>query len=320
MNVNILPITSVECIGDFEDEYVYDLEMEDDTDHTFFANDILVHNSNLISITDIRKKLNFELIDSNGDLTPEFVEIENKISDHLNTTIKDWAIEEYNSKDPRFFFKRESVCPRAIWTGKKHYILHLVNKEGEKMNKFKYSGMSLAKSTWSKTLKDLSKEIVETAIMTSADKSEADRMIFELFDDKFKKLPVKDIAERASIKVLNKWEPHSNGMNKIKGSTQNAQWTIFYNELLKKLKLDNKYPKVANGSKIKKVFVKDNQYNIEGIAFQDELPPEFGLEVDYDASFYKGVMKTLEPIYEALGWNLPDPNKQVEISLDDLFG
>ena len=37
-------IESVECIGEWENEYVYDLEMYDET-HTFIANDILVHNS-----------------------------------------------------------------------------------------------------------------------------------------------------------------------------------------------------------------------------------------------------------------------------------
>lgn len=50
-------IESVECIGEFENEYVYDIEMDDNT-HTFIANDILVHNSvysqldEIISTTD----------------------------------------------------------------------------------------------------------------------------------------------------------------------------------------------------------------------------------------------------------------------------
>lgn len=50
-------VKSIECIGEFEDEYVYDIEMVDDT-HTFVANDILVHNSvysqldEIISTTD----------------------------------------------------------------------------------------------------------------------------------------------------------------------------------------------------------------------------------------------------------------------------
>lgn len=38
-----------EQIGEFEDEYVYDVEVDDDT-HTFIANDILVHNSLFVSM------------------------------------------------------------------------------------------------------------------------------------------------------------------------------------------------------------------------------------------------------------------------------
>ena len=37
-----------EEIGVFNDEYVYDVEVDDDT-HTFIANDILVHNSLFVS-------------------------------------------------------------------------------------------------------------------------------------------------------------------------------------------------------------------------------------------------------------------------------
>ena len=41
-------LESCEMIGDFTDEYVYDVEVDDDT-HTFIANDILVHNSLFVS-------------------------------------------------------------------------------------------------------------------------------------------------------------------------------------------------------------------------------------------------------------------------------
>ncbi len=46
MNKNYIieEVESCELIGHFEDEYVYDVEVDDDT-HTFIANDILVHNS-----------------------------------------------------------------------------------------------------------------------------------------------------------------------------------------------------------------------------------------------------------------------------------
>lgn len=42
-------IESCEMIGHFEDEYVYDVEVDDET-HTFIANDILVHNSLFVSM------------------------------------------------------------------------------------------------------------------------------------------------------------------------------------------------------------------------------------------------------------------------------
>lgn len=50
MNKNYIieEVESCELIGHFEDEYVYDVEVDDDT-HTFIANDILVHNSLFVS-------------------------------------------------------------------------------------------------------------------------------------------------------------------------------------------------------------------------------------------------------------------------------
>ena len=45
----LIEIESIEEIGSFEDEYVYDLEMEDES-HTFIANNILVHNTDSIFV------------------------------------------------------------------------------------------------------------------------------------------------------------------------------------------------------------------------------------------------------------------------------
>jgi hypothetical protein len=263
------------------------------------------------------KDLGIKLIDEKGDLTPEFVEAETKIGDYLNDNIKEWAKEKLNSADPRFFFKRESVCPKAIWTGKKHYILYLVNKEGQKMDKFKYSGMMIAKSTWSTKVKDISKNIAKT-IMINKDKKIADDLVINAFDN-FAVLDINDIAERGSIKVLDKWQGKNNEFITAKGTTRQAKYSIWHNLLLKNLKLQNKYRKIENGSKIKMVFIKDNIYNIDGVAYQDEFPKDFNFGVDYEAMFFKGVLKCLEPIYKAMGWNLPDPKKQYEHSLEDLF-
>ena len=52
-------IESCEMIGEFEDEYVYDIEVADDT-HTFIGNNILVHNSLYITFTPMMESCNFK--------------------------------------------------------------------------------------------------------------------------------------------------------------------------------------------------------------------------------------------------------------------
>src|SRR5574344_1056390 len=42
-------VSSCQEIGRYDEEYVYDVEVDDDNNHTFIANDILVHNSLFIS-------------------------------------------------------------------------------------------------------------------------------------------------------------------------------------------------------------------------------------------------------------------------------
>lgn len=49
MNYEIVDIDSIEEIGEFDNEYVYDLEMEDES-RTFIANNILIHNTDSIFV------------------------------------------------------------------------------------------------------------------------------------------------------------------------------------------------------------------------------------------------------------------------------
>jgi len=49
-NYRIVEINKIEEIGSFNDEYVYDLEMDDES-HSFIANNILVHNTDSLFVT-----------------------------------------------------------------------------------------------------------------------------------------------------------------------------------------------------------------------------------------------------------------------------
>lgn len=272
----------------------------------------------IFSIDDILKKVNGNVVDEKGDVTPEFTDIEYKVSVNLNERVKDWAIKMFNTKDCRFEFKRESVCTKAILVKKKHYVMYIRNSEGVKMDKIKYKGLSVVKSTFSQECKNITKNIVK-GILEAPDKKVADAGFFKAYDDFFE-LELNQIAERGSIKVLDKYDDLSDGMNTVKGCPQKPKFSIYYNELVKNLNLQNKYPLIEDGKKIKVAYLKDNKYKMDGIAFLDSLPEEFGVEVDKDRMFGKCVINCLKPIYEAIRWDIPDPKKQFTFALDELFG
>ena len=60
-------IESCELVGNFNDEYVYDIEVNDDT-HTFIANDMLVHNSLFVSFKPAMDHSNWKNLVINDEL------------------------------------------------------------------------------------------------------------------------------------------------------------------------------------------------------------------------------------------------------------
>ena len=273
--------------------------------------------SNFFDISDITSQLSKPYIDEEQKLTAEFIEIETKIKNNLNKKIAEWAIEKLNSKDCRFKFGREAVASKAIWTGKKHYVMHIRNMKGNPTDNIKYKGMALVKATFSRETKNISKEIVK-GILTTPNKKEANGKFFESFEQ-FKGFDIPIISERSSIKVLDDYAKNSTGFQTIKGCPRHVKYSLYYNNLLKLLDLEKKYPKIENGKKIKIIYIKPNKYNIDGIAYLDVLPPEFDLEVDTEKMFEKCIINCLKPIYTALQWEIPDVKLQHEEDLEDLF-
>jgi DNA polymerase elongation subunit (family B) len=271
-----------------------------------------------LSIDDILKKYSSTIVDSDGNLTSEFIDIENKITENLNKGVIAWAEETFNTTDCRFEFKRESACPKVILVKKKHYVMSIKNSEGIKMDKIKYKGLSVVKSTFSDSVKNIVKGIVK-GILDAPDKKTADNKFFISYED-FKNLPTNNIAVRSGIKAMNAWKQSTKGFNTEKGCPRHVKWSIYYNELIKTLNLSNKYPLIEEGKKIKLIYVAPNIYNIQGIAYLDHLPVEFNLIPDRETMFQKCVVRGLEPIFDALKWHVPNPKKQHEISLEELFG
>jgi len=89
MKYEIVDIEEIYEDGSFEDEYVYDLEIEEEgyDNQTFFANDILVHNSNYVTFQEVIASCDWQ-----GD-PKELVLLINeyRLADYLKTCFKKYA-------------------------------------------------------------------------------------------------------------------------------------------------------------------------------------------------------------------------------------
>lgn len=196
---------------------------------------------------------------------------------------------------------REVLANKAIWTGKKHYILNMYDKEGVKYDppKKKIVGIEAVRSSTPNAAREKIKEGLD--IILNGTESDLHSFVNGVRDH-FKKAPIPDISFPRSASDINKW---TDGLGNCKPSTPiQARAAINHNELLKTLKV-HRFKPIASGEKIKFTYlVKFNPHNIPVIGFADIIPPEFKLEnyVDRMKQFNKGFLNPLSTITDAIGW------------------
>jgi DNA polymerase elongation subunit (family B) len=92
---------------------------------------------------------------------------------------------------------------------------------------------------------------------------------------------------------------------------------LLHNAYLKKMDLENKYPLITNGDKIKFVYLaKPNPIKENVIGFMEELPKEFKLEkyIDYNLQFEKTFLDPMQTILDAAKWTAEE-----QLTLESFF-
>lgn len=168
MNFEFVEIESCECIGEFTDEYVYDIEM-DDPSHTFIANDILVHNSLYISYEDIIKSIKDSDKLSLEKKTQIIVDLN---TGHLDAHNREYMDEYYKTRHAKSVqnFELETVALSGVWLDvKKRYAQILLWKDGKTYDMddlpMKVKGLEIVKSSYPtiarKILKSITRYLLE---------------------------------------------------------------------------------------------------------------------------------------------------------------
>ena len=258
--------------------------------------------------------------DNEGKLTTEFHDEVQNIEDFLNDEIKIWGKKSLNSQDCRFVFKREVIADVGVFLQKKRYVLHILDDEGIPMNKYKYTGVEVVRSTMPAAIKPYVKKIIETMLSTQ-DVTQTNNVLNETYKI-FKELPIEDIAFVSGIKGYEKYAVDCDGFKTVKGMPNHVKAAYYHNLLLKKFGIDKEYEEIGSGDKVRYFYVqKPNPYNLSNIAYKYYYPVEFkkAFNIDYEIMFEKIVFNVIERFYENVKWAVQKPGSLTQTNLFDLL-
>ena len=227
--------------------------------------------------------------------------------------------ETMNAYDQKMFMAREAIADKGIWTAKKRYILNVHDMEGVRYKEpqLKIMGIEAVKSSTPAPCREKIKQALK--IIMSGDEKMLNKFIQE-FRDEFMKLPPEDIAYPRSCNGVQKFRGESQLF--AKGAPIHVKGAILYNHLVNKQKLDNKYPLIQEGDKIRFLHLRQpNVYQSSAFSFMTEVPKELDIvdKIDYDEQYTKSFVEPLKVITEKMGW-LIDSSYGVQGTLEDFFG
>lgn len=236
--------------------------------------------------------------------------IQKEIGEYLNNYQSTIAKNILNCDKHSFDLKPEYIVKSAYWSGKRRYAQHLVDREGQSIDKFVMMGLDLMKSNFAKLFKDFGEKLIKD-ILLGISKDKCDKEVLD-FKKSLKEINWKKLIKPTGVKNLNNYikaKPLSGEIfSKLhKKCPINTKGAIISNDFMRFKKIDKKYPLFQAGDKMYLAYLKPNPYHIEVIGsngFND--PPELSqlIEkyIDRDKIFDSTIKNKLENLYMDIGW------------------
>lgn len=270
--MKVISVTPIEY-----DDYVYDIEVEDT--HRFFANGILVHNtdSNFVKIP--------------GTSTEDIIEKAKAVEKVLNESYAGFAKEILGADVSYFSTKFEKLYKRYYQGGKKkRYAGNLIWKEGQVVDKIDIVGFEFKRSDSSKVTKEVQQKLI-TMILRGVDFKEIQDYMRGVLKN-YKKMSLDEIGIPGGL---------GKSLDSYAVDDAQVRGCKYANEHLN--------ARFLRGSKPKRVYIKyvKSKYpQTDVICFEygKEVPIEF--MVDYDLMITKTLKLPISRVIEPLGWNWSD--------------
>jgi len=284
--------------------HFYNKELETNEDYVIYIDTDSIFAS---AVPLIEKRFpNQEL--SETMMTQRIMEVCGEVQDYLNESYNYFAKKFCNVDDHVFDIKQEVVAKTGLFITKKRYGLRIINDAGRKVNKTHVKGLDTIRSNFAVAMKGLLQSVLDD-ILADVPKEKIDERI-SIFKRNMHNLSYEVMANPIGVKGIGKYEveDEETSFSKYKkGAPVHVKAAINYNSLIDHWYEGKKYEKISNGTKIKWVYLKENTFGFDAIAFKGHEDPKEILEliknhIDHNKMYEQAMSKKLGMFYQALNW------------------
>ena len=208
----------------------------------------------------------------------------------------------------RFEIKKEYVSKSGIWIAKKRYAQWIISDNGVPVDKLDVKGLDVVRSSYPAAFRKFMSEVLIEILRGDTETQLTDKV--HQFKKDLVNMDVTSIAKAGAVKNLNKYKPKGKQTSLFqfqKGTPAHVKAATAYNQLLSHFKVEMKYEPLKGGDKIKWVYLKQNPFGLDAVAFNGYNDPKeirdlVETYIDYDKIFERELLKKLEDFYGALGW------------------
>jgi hypothetical protein len=239
------------------------------------------------------------------------------ITEHYDNLAKDcFNVKQFDWFDKPHWLemKTECVIRSAYFRATRRYAQWITKQEGIAKETLDIKGLEFMKANFPPILGEFFNNILQQVL-----KGEQHNSIIEQIKV-FKKqildgtIPLTKLGNPTAVKKLEKYSGKSARAGEIfteilKGAPAPVRAAIRYNDLLRLWQLDRKYNLITMADKVKWIYLKDNPYKIDALAFFDYQLPDKIIDfldtyADRQKVFDSILLNKLEGFFSDLGWSL----------------
>ena len=236
------------------------------------------------------------------------------------------AKEVFRSDEHRLEMKTECVIRSAYFRATRRYAQWITKQEGIKKETLDVKGLEFKKANFPPILGKFMKDALVDVLKGATQKEIDDRLkIFkkQILDGT---IPLTKLGNPQAVKKLNKYTARKARAGEMfsvmeKGAPAAVKATVVYNDLLRFWGLHKKHASISQGDKVKWIYLKQNPYQVNAIAFLEwDLPEKMRTFIEQYADrkkiFESILLNKLEGFYNDLGWTLNlNPYQQMFFNL-----